>query len=67
MDHDKPVKPKRRWFQFGLKSLFALPVVIGLPLALYVYWADWTQNRPPYKDSPRTSSKSFLHPSWERE
>jgi len=47
MDHDQenPVKPKRRRFQFGLKSLFVLPVIVGLLLVLYIYWVDWKNHR----------------------
>ena len=46
---DQVVKPKRRWFQFGLKSLFVLPVVVGLALALYLYEEDWKKHRPPLR------------------
>jgi hypothetical protein len=42
-------RPKRRWFQFGLKSLFVLPVVVGILLAAYLYWDDWRRQRPPYR------------------
>jgi len=28
-------KPKRRWFQYPLKTLMLLPVIVGLPLGLY--------------------------------
>jgi hypothetical protein len=43
-----PAKPGRRWHQFGLKTLFVLPVVVGLLLVLYLYWNDWRRHRPPY-------------------
>jgi hypothetical protein len=44
-----PVKPKRRWFQYRLKSLFVLTLVVGLALAFYLYWDDWQKQRPPHK------------------
>jgi hypothetical protein len=45
-----PIKPKRRWFQYRLKSLFVLTLVVGLIMALYAYWDDWRRQRPPYKE-----------------
>ncbi len=42
-------KPKRRWFQFSLKTLLLLPVFVGLPLGSYLYWDDWRKHRPPFE------------------
>jgi tetratricopeptide (TPR) repeat protein len=42
------IKPKRRWFQFSLKTLLLLPVFVGLPLGSYLYWDDWRKHRPPF-------------------
>jgi hypothetical protein len=55
MDHDEqnPIqtaaRPRRRWFQFSLKTLLLLPVFVGLPLGSYLYWNDWRKHRPPFE------------------
>jgi hypothetical protein len=48
LDHDEqnPIKPKMRWFQYRLKSLFVLTSVVGCGS----YWYDWRQHRPPFQD-----------------
>ena len=46
MDHNQ-TKPKRRSFQYRLKTLLLLPVVVGLLLVLYLYWDEWKKYRPP--------------------
>jgi hypothetical protein len=38
-----------RWFQYRLRTLFVLPVLVGLLLVLYLYWDDWRMQRPPHK------------------
>jgi hypothetical protein len=35
---DAPPKPKRRWFQFGLRTLFVLITLIALWLGYYANW-----------------------------
>jgi len=53
MDHDEanPIKPKpkRRWFQFNLKTLLLLPLLVGAPLGCYLYWDEWRRHRPPFE------------------
>jgi len=49
-DEQNPTKtrPRRRWFQFNLKTLLLLPALVGLPLGSYLYWEDWRKHRPPF-------------------
>lgn len=60
MDEQNPIKPKRRWFQFNLKTLLLLPVIAGLG----TYWYDWSRHRPPYRrydvDERSAAWSSFL-------
>jgi hypothetical protein len=66
IDHDEkqPVMPKRRWFQYRLKTLFVLPVVVGLLLLLYLYWDNWRRQRPPFQrydvDQYQAAYKDFI-------
>ena len=59
---DEPIptanRPKQRWFQFSLKTLFVLPVIVGLLLVLHIYWVDWRKYRPPYRDTDLTAYTS---------
>jgi len=41
-----PTKPKMRWFQYRLKSLFVLTLIVGIG----TYWYDWRQHRPPVQE-----------------
>jgi hypothetical protein len=63
MDYDEhnPIKPKRRWFQYRLKSLFVLTLGVGLLLALYLYWDDWRKQRPPFRDYDNRQYRAAFH------
>jgi hypothetical protein len=46
-DYDHPTPPRRRWFQFGLRTLFVVVTVVAVWLGLIVKvvrdreWARW--------------------------
>jgi len=60
MDQSNPTttaaKPKRRWYQFNLKTLLLLPLVVGIS----TYWYDWRKHRPPYKKYDSTAFRRLM-------
>jgi hypothetical protein len=37
-----PTPPRRRWFRFSLRTLFALVTVLCLGIGAYGLWPEWT-------------------------
>jgi hypothetical protein len=42
-------KPKRRWYQFSLRTIFVLVFVVSIPLAWVGYSLNWIRQRQEYR------------------
>jgi hypothetical protein len=38
-------KPRRRWYQFSLRTMFVLTIVVSIPLAWVGYSLNWIRQR----------------------
>lgn len=46
--------PDKRWYQFSIRSVLFVQLVVAISLALGIYRAQWESRRPPYRESGRT-------------
>jgi hypothetical protein len=54
-------KPRRRWYQFSLRAMFVVTVVVSIPLAWVGYSLNWIRQRREYRSNqpPRTTTLVF--------
>ena len=45
-------KPKRRWYQFSLRTMFVLVFLVSIPLAWVGYSLRWIKERHDWLDNP---------------
>ena len=58
--------PKRRWFQFSLKSLFVVITLFGMWLGWQLYWfktrRDWLEAKNYVAAFPAAGARKLPHP-----
>lgn len=59
-------KPKRRWYQFSLRSFFAVITLVGIGLGWELYWfktrRDWLEAKNYVAAFPATGVRRVPHP-----
>ena len=45
-----PTPPRRRWFQFGLRTMFVVVTVLGVPIGWVAHNLHWIRQRNAWRD-----------------